>query len=105
MYNSFHINIKGENKLMKKVLHLFFMLLFFSLFTTYLNAQDIPSLAKELKLYGGTKATVQWERIFSSERHLLRYNLAFLDFQTRNALKKYLISHSADSQQPIVPGL
>jgi hypothetical protein len=73
--------------------------------TTHLNAQDVVALAKKLKLYGGTKASVQWERVFSSERHLIRYNLDPLDQETRYALKKYLIEHSADSQQPIVPGL
>jgi len=90
---------------MKKIVNAMFILFFSSLFITHLNAQEVSALAKELKLYGGTKATVQWERIFSSERHLVRYNLNALDQQTRNSLKKYLIEHSADSQQPILPGL
>ena len=72
---------------------------------TSLNAEDIPLLAKELDLYAGTKATIQWERIFSSQRRIEKYKLNYLDKATRNALKHYLINHAADSEQPIVPGL
>ena len=69
------------------------------------DADEIQGLAQELKLYGGTKATVQWERVFSSQRRLEKYKLNNLSQETRTALKNYLIQHAADSEQPIVPGL
>jgi len=68
-------------------------------------AEDVVLLAKELNLQAGTKATVQWERIFSSPRHLKKYKLEHLDLHARTQLKSYLIKHAADSEQPIVPGL
>ena len=70
-----------------------------------LQAKSVVILAQELNLQAGSKATVQWERIFSSPRHLKRYKLEHLSLETRIGLKAYLIRHSADSEQPIVPGL
>lgn len=69
------------------------------------SSEEISQIARELNLYGGQKATIQWKRIFSSPRHLKRYKLDTLSISTRLELKKYLIKHSADSEQPIVPGL
>ena len=69
------------------------------------SSSDIEALAKKFNLYGGQKATIQWERVFSSPRHLKRYKLEKLPISTRLALKKYLIEHAADSEQPIIPGL
>lgn len=66
---------------------------------------DIANLAKNLNLYAGTKASIQWERIFSSERRLKRYKLDQLNEIKLIELKNYLIKHSADSKQPVVPGL
>jgi len=62
-------------------------------------------LAKDLKLYAGTKASVQWERVFSSQRRMQKYMVHNLDEDVRHKLKNYLIEHAADSEQPIVPGL
>jgi isocitrate dehydrogenase len=70
-----------------------------------LCAKDIAKIAKKFNLYGGQKATIQWERVFSSQRHLKRYKLDKLPLHTRDELKEYLIKHAADSDQPIVPGL
>lgn len=74
---------------------------------TGLNANDneMRILSKNLNLYAGSKATIQWERVFSSQRHLQRYKLDSLSIIQREELKKYLIKHAADSDQPIVPGL
>ncbi len=76
---------------------------------TLLNAESKPTnielLAKELNLYGGSKASIQWKRVFSSPRHLKRYKLENLDQHTREQLEEYLIKHAADSEQPIVPGI
>ncbi|WP_373072313.1 hypothetical protein [Sulfurimonas sp.] len=74
--------------------------------STMLSAEsDTADLAKKLNLYAGTKASIQWERIFSSERRLKRYKLDNLDEVKLIQLKNYLIKHSADSKQPVVPGL
>ena len=72
---------------------------------TNLSANSISVLAENLNLYAGTKASVQWERVFSSERRLKRYGLDTLDYDKLVELKYYLIKHAADSKQPIVPGL
>jgi len=85
----------------------FFISILFS-FTLFANSDypdKIISLAHKLHLFGGEKATIQWERIFSSPRHLKRYKLDSLDEKTRKKLKAYLIAHAADSEQPILPGL
>jgi len=70
-----------------------------------LHAQNMQELAKKLNLYPGTKASIQWERIFSSQRHMQKYKLNSLPETTLIKLKTYLVTHSADSDQPIVPGL
>lgn len=70
-----------------------------------LFANNIPQLALDLRLYPGTKAGIQWKRVFSSKRHLKRYKLSNLSQDTKEKLKNYLIEHAIDSRQPIVPGL
>ena len=66
---------------------------------------DISLMAKNLDLYAGTKASIQWERIFSSQRRLKRHNINNLQEEKLQKLKSYLIKHAADSKQPVVPGL
>jgi len=83
----------------------FYTLVVFFLFSTTLYSKEIATIAKEYNLYGGQKATIQWKRIFSSPRHLKRYQLDKLSPATRKKLETYLIEHAADSDQPIVPGL
>lgn len=73
--------------------------------TTFAFGADIAKLSQKLNLYAGSKATIQWERVFSSQRHLKRYKLNTLPSSLRKELREYLILHAADSQQPIVPGL
>ena len=79
--------------------------LFISIIITSLSSSEISDLAKKLSLYGGTKAIIQWERVFSSQRRLKRYKLDELPQSTQDKLKVYLIEHAADSKQPMVPGL
>jgi hypothetical protein len=79
--------------------------LFLYLTSTVIYASDIEILANKLGLKAGTKASVQWERIFSSPRHLQKYNLDSLPQQARDELRVYLLKHAADSEHPIVPGL
>lgn len=69
------------------------------------DTEEVANLANELNLFAGTKATAQWERIFSSTRRMKDYSLDTLPSDKLNKLKNYLIEHAADSNQPIVPGL
>lgn len=84
-----------------KKLSLFIISLFL---TTVLQADNISKLAIEMNLYAGTKASVQWERIFSSKRKIKEHGLDKLKADELKKLKEYLISHSADSKQPVIPG-
>lgn len=90
---------------MKQILVLFFFFIFYPLYANETASLSISQLAKKLHLYGGQKAIIQWERVFSSQRHLKRYHLDELPVSERLELKKYLIDHAADSEQPIIPGL
>ena len=87
---------------MKYILFIAILSVFSSL---YANNITIIRLAQDLHLYPGTKAIVQWKRVFSSKRHLKRYKLTTLSNETKEKLKSYLIEHAIDSKQPIVPGL
>jgi hypothetical protein len=82
-------------------------LILFSHFVIVISAQaqTVSDLAKELNLQAGSKASIQWERVFSSPRHIKRYKLQHLSSLQLLRLKTYLIKHAADSEQPIVPGL
>lgn len=82
-------------------------LLLTTLFYTslYSYEYDMPTLCQKFNLIPGAKATIQWNRVFNSQRHLKRYKLDSLPQKQRKDLQRYLINHSADSQQPIVPGL
>lgn len=81
------------------------IIMFSTFIINSLCAEDISKLAKELNLYAGTKASIQWERIFSSERRLKKYSINDLSQTKKYKLKKYLVNHAADSEKPIVPGL
>jgi len=70
-----------------------------------LSTKDIADIAFKLNLYAGTKATIQWERIFSSKRRMEKYHINELPQAQQKELKHYLFKHAADSEQPIVPGL
>ncbi|MCW8837688.1 MAG: hypothetical protein OQJ77_00190 [Thiovulaceae bacterium] len=89
---------------MRKEIIFNYIILFLLSESLYAN-DSISYLAKNLNLYAGTKASIQWERIFSSERRLKRYNLDKLNINELDELKDYLIKHAADSKQPVVPGL
>ena len=73
--------------------------------SNYTEIDAVQKLATALQLFAGTKASVQWERVFSSPRKLRSYNLSEVPLEVRNQLKNYLISHAADSDKPIIPGL
>jgi len=89
---------------LKRIFHFIFLASLFSALNAN-DAQNTQKLAKKLDLYAGTKASIQWKRVFSSQRRLEKYGLHLLTKQERDSLQTYLINHSADSEQPIVPGL
>ena len=70
----------------------------------YSNDQ-IEKVCVELKIIPASKAIVQWERVFSSDKRMKRFAIDKLEPDVINALKLYLIEHAADSSQPMVPGL
>ena len=72
-----------------------------------LSAQDISveKICTDLGLIPASKAVVQWERVFNSERRMHKYKIDRLSPTEQKMLKRYLILHAADSNQPIVPGL
>ena len=59
-----------------------------------LKSGDASSLASKLGLFAGTKATVQWERVFASPRRMRAYKLDTIPQDQINELKIYLIEHA-----------
>lgn len=87
---------------MKKVVVLF--LLFLVSFLYGYNEAG-AFIAKKHSLIPGTKAAIQWKRVFESKRKLKKYGLENLSANELESLKQYLLDHAADSPKPIVPGL
>lgn len=81
--------------------NLFYMFIFY---TISLNAVDIEVVVSELNLSAGSKAAIQWKRVFKSERKMKRYKIDTLDSKTKVMLQEYLINHAIDSDQPTVAG-
>jgi hypothetical protein len=61
-------------------------------------------VVSELNLSAGSKAAIQWKRVFRSERKMKRYKIDTLDDNTKVKLQEYLINHAIDSDQPTVAG-
>lgn len=83
-------------------LFLFFLLLGA---TAFGNNDSISNISDKLNIVPASKAIVQWERVFSSEKRKQKYNIDQLSPDVQELLKAYLIQHAADSSQPMVPGL
>ena len=84
-----------------------FLVLIFILFTNVYGDKNnsMEHVCSELNLIPASKAIVQWERVFSSEKRMHRYHIDQLSPNVQLLLKEYLINHAADSSQPMVPGL
>ena len=84
----------------------FFFLIFIVSFS-FLKADnaDVIALAKSLNLSAGSKAIIQWEKVFESERKMKRYKIDKLTDKEKEALKEYLIEHAIDSDQPTIAGI
>ena len=74
------------------------------LFVMNLFAVDAETLVKELKLVPAKKASIQWERVFTSKRKMKRYGIENLSDEEKTVLKEYLVSHAADSDKPKFAG-
>ncbi len=62
-------------------------------------------ITKKLHLIPASKAIIQWERVFKSKQKLKRYGINTLNTEQKMQLKKYLLDHAIDSDQPIVAGV
>jgi len=69
-----------------------------------LNALEIEDVAKRLHLSAGSKAGIQWKRVFKSAKKMKRYKIDTLSNDTKLKLEKYLINHAIDSDKPTVAG-
>jgi len=95
----YNLNVQAE------VLKLF--VLFPLLFITTLQAHEshAVALAKKLHLSAGSKAIVQWERVFNSPKKIKRYKIDTLTPKDQEILKEYLVNHAIDSDQPTIAGI
>ncbi|WP_297483908.1 hypothetical protein [Sulfurimonas sp.] len=62
-------------------------------------------ITKRLHLIPASKAIIQWERVFKSEQKLKKYRINTLNTEQKIQLKKYLLNHAIDSDQPTVAGV
>lgn len=75
------------------------------LFPVLIYGQEGRVLCQKLNLQPGTKASIQWERIFKSEARQKRLGIDKLTEREKKVLEVYLLEHAADSAHPMVPGL
>ena len=93
---------------------MFYKMRFFSgIFMILFSAQLLEAnqhytgeyLAKKMGVNAGSKAIMQWERVFKSKRKMKRYKFDQLSTQEQEILKNYLINHAIDSDHPTVAGV
>jgi hypothetical protein len=65
---------------------------------------DIEDVVRDLNLSAGSKASIQWKRIFKSAKKMKRYGIYALNEVTKKELEEYLVSHAIDSDRPTVAG-
>lgn len=75
------------------------------LFVSFAYGAAGKDLAARLGIDPSAKAIKQWERIFDTPRKMARYGFDKLSEEDMELLKKYLLDHAADSDQPTVAGL
>lgn len=66
---------------------------------------DGKDLAKTLNLDASSKAIKQWEKVFEADDKMEKMGIKKLSPADRDALKKYLTSHAADSDHPQAAGM
>jgi hypothetical protein len=89
---------------MKTITKVFLILVLLSSFSFAKDLQG-AKIAKELGLRAGSKAIIQWERVFKSPRKKKRLKINNLSKEEQEALKEYLIRHAIDSDHPTVAGV
>jgi len=62
-------------------------------------------IAVNLGLNASSKAIKQWEKVFKKDRKMKKLGIDTLSDSDKNVLKKYLIKHAADSDQPEAAGM
>ena len=87
---------------MKKIIYKITLLII--IFSVNSYSQDIEDVVHDLNLSAGSKASVQWKRVFKSERKMKRYGIYTLSEDTKKELQEYLINHAIDSDRPTVAG-
>jgi hypothetical protein len=88
---------------MKKFFVMFLLLLTVSSVNVF--AQSGKAIAKSLGLVAADKASRQWERVFKKAKKMKKYGIDKLSDDDKSALKKYLVSHAADSDMPEAAGM
>ncbi len=81
------------------------LFLWITLASAWASQEEGASIAREFHLVPGTKASIQWKRIFKNRLKRKRYGLDTLSQKQLHELEDYLLEHAADSPKPIVPGL
>lgn len=74
-----------------------------AVFTSLIYA-DGESIAKSLSLDASSKAIKQWEKIFTADDKMAKMGIDKLSAADKEALKKYLTGHAADSDHPQAAG-
>jgi len=87
---------------MKRKFYPLVLLLF--IFSVNLYSFDAEDMARKLNLSAGSKASIQWQRVFKSERKMKRYKIYSLSDEDKSILEEYLINHAIDSDKPTVAG-
>jgi len=62
-------------------------------------------IATGLGLNASSKAIKQWEKVFKKEKKMKKLGIDKLSDADKNALKKYLTNHAADSDHPEAAGM
>ncbi|OHE08677.1 MAG: hypothetical protein A2513_01495 [Sulfurimonas sp. RIFOXYD12_FULL_33_39] len=70
-----------------------------------LSYADGKGLAKSLGLNPSSKAIKQWEMVFEKDSKMAKYGIDKLSDSDKEALKKYLTAHAADSDHPAAAGI
>lgn len=62
-------------------------------------------IAVKLGLNASSKAIKQWEKVFKKDRKMKKLGIDTLSDSDKDALKKYLTNHAADSDHPEAAGM
>ena len=69
---------------------------------SFASGKDI---AVKLGINASSKAIIQWEKVFKKDRKMKKLGIDKLSDVDKDALKKYLTNHAADSDHPEAAGM